>query len=79
MFAHAAQCVIAGFNREEAATALERVGLPAIIRPSFTLGGTGTWLAEGQGSRTRLALGVTLVHAGEQHFGVDKNEGGAHR
>jgi carbamoyl-phosphate synthase large subunit len=32
-------------NREEAATALERVGLPAIIRPSFTLGGTGGGIA----------------------------------
>ena len=28
-------------NRAEAAVALEHVGLPAIIRPSFTLGGTG--------------------------------------
>ena len=28
-------------NREEAIAALEHVGLPAIIRPSFTLGGTG--------------------------------------
>jgi len=28
-------------NREEAAAALEFIGLPAIIRPSFTLGGTG--------------------------------------
>jgi carbamoyl-phosphate synthase large subunit len=32
-------------NREEAANALERVGLPAIIRPSFTLGGTGGGIA----------------------------------
>jgi carbamoyl-phosphate synthase large subunit len=32
-------------NREEAATALEWVGLPAIIRPSFTLGGTGGGIA----------------------------------
>ncbi|HQS16368.1 MAG: carbamoyl phosphate synthase large subunit [Rhodospirillales bacterium 24-66-33] len=32
-------------NRDEAATALERVGLPAIIRPSFTLGGTGGGIA----------------------------------
>ncbi|MGE3065440.1 MAG: carbamoyl-phosphate synthase large subunit [Hyphomicrobiaceae bacterium] len=32
-------------NREEAATALEHVGLPAIIRPSFTLGGTGGGVA----------------------------------
>jgi len=32
-------------NREEAARALARVGLPAIIRPSFTLGGTGGGIA----------------------------------
>ena len=32
-------------NREEAASALDRVGLPAIIRPSFTLGGTGGGIA----------------------------------
>ena len=32
-------------NREEAATALDIVGLPAIIRPSFTLGGTGGGIA----------------------------------
>lgn len=32
-------------NREEAAAALEHVGLPAIIRPSFTLGGTGGGVA----------------------------------
>ena len=32
-------------NREEAARALDRVGLPAIIRPSFTLGGTGGGIA----------------------------------
>ena len=30
---------------EEAVTALETVGLPAIIRPSFTLGGTGGGIA----------------------------------
>src|ERR1700735_764840 len=30
---------------EEARAALERVGLPAIIRPSFTLGGTGGGIA----------------------------------
>ena len=28
-------------NREEAAQVVERVGFPAIVRPSFTLGGTG--------------------------------------
>ena len=32
-------------NREEAAKALDKVGLPAIIRPSFTLGGTGGGIA----------------------------------
>jgi carbamoyl-phosphate synthase large subunit len=32
-------------NREEAARALDFVGLPAIIRPSFTLGGTGGGIA----------------------------------
>ncbi|HVZ05359.1 carbamoyl-phosphate synthase large subunit [Hyphomicrobium sp.] len=32
-------------NREEAAEALDHVGLPAIIRPSFTLGGTGGGIA----------------------------------
>jgi carbamoyl-phosphate synthase large subunit len=32
-------------TREEAAKALELVGLPAIIRPSFTLGGTGGGIA----------------------------------
>ncbi|MDX2289312.1 MAG: carbamoyl-phosphate synthase large subunit [Hyphomicrobiaceae bacterium] len=32
-------------NREEAAAAIELVGLPAIIRPSFTLGGTGGGIA----------------------------------
>jgi carbamoyl-phosphate synthase large subunit len=32
-------------SREEALAALEHVGLPAIIRPSFTLGGTGGGVA----------------------------------
>ncbi|HEV2596133.1 MAG TPA: carbamoyl-phosphate synthase large subunit [Sphingomicrobium sp.] len=32
-------------SMEEAAVALERVGLPAVIRPSFTLGGTGGGIA----------------------------------
>ena len=32
-------------NREEALAALEYVGLPAILRPSFTLGGTGGGVA----------------------------------
>src|SRR5262245_13439511 len=32
-------------NREEALAALAEIGLPAIIRPSFTLGGTGGGIA----------------------------------
>ena len=32
-------------NRAEAAEALEAIGLPAIIRPSFTMGGTGGGIA----------------------------------
>jgi Carbamoylphosphate synthase large subunit (split gene in MJ) len=32
-------------NRDEAINALDQVGLPAIIRPSFTLGGTGGGIA----------------------------------
>jgi carbamoyl-phosphate synthase large subunit len=32
-------------NRDEAALALEHIGLPAIIRPSFTMGGTGGGIA----------------------------------
>ena len=32
-------------NKQEAAAALELVGLPAVIRPSFTLGGTGGGIA----------------------------------
>jgi carbamoyl-phosphate synthase large subunit len=32
-------------NREEATNALDQIGLPAIIRPSFTLGGTGGGIA----------------------------------
>lgn len=32
-------------NREEAVRAIDTVGLPAIIRPSFTLGGTGGGIA----------------------------------
>ncbi len=35
----------AAYNMEDAAKALEEVGLPAIIRPSFTLGGTGGGIA----------------------------------
>ncbi|MBN2843961.1 MAG: carbamoyl-phosphate synthase large subunit, partial [Sedimentisphaerales bacterium] len=36
---------VRAYNMEEANKALEVVGLPAIIRPSFTLGGTGCGIA----------------------------------
>ncbi|MBI3994825.1 MAG: carbamoyl-phosphate synthase large subunit [Nitrospirae bacterium] len=35
-------------NREDAAAVVERIGFPAIIRPSFTLGGTGGNVAYNQ-------------------------------
>src|SRR3546814_2547969 len=37
---------------EEAASALEHVGLPAIIRPSFTLGGSGGGIAYNRDRRS---------------------------
>jgi carbamoyl-phosphate synthase large subunit len=44
---------------EEGAAALERVGLPAIIRPSFTLGGTGGAIAYSESEfHDRLAWGL---------------------
>ncbi len=33
-------------NEKEAKEALEEIGLPIVIRPSFTLGGTGGGFAE---------------------------------
>src|SRR4029079_9522830 len=45
--------------------ALELVGLPAIIRPSFTLGGTGGGIAynkEGYDQLVRRALRASPVH-----------------
>src|SRR5690606_41524591 len=36
---------LAAHNMEEALAGLDYVGLPAIIRPSFTLGGTGGGIA----------------------------------
>ena len=34
------------YNKEEAKSAMEEIGLPLIIRPSFTLGGTGGGIAD---------------------------------
>ena len=42
---------------EEALTVLEHVGLPAIIRPSFTLGGTGGGIAYNRDEFVRIVSG----------------------
>ncbi|MFQ3596439.1 MAG: carbamoyl-phosphate synthase large subunit, partial [Sphingomonadaceae bacterium] len=42
---------------DEALAALETVGLPAIIRPSFTLGGTGGGIAYNRDEFQRIVLG----------------------
>jgi carbamoyl-phosphate synthase large subunit len=42
---------------DEALKALDHVGLPAIIRPSFTLGGTGGGIAYNREEFTRIVLG----------------------
>ncbi|MGL6043427.1 MAG: carbamoyl-phosphate synthase large subunit, partial [Sandaracinobacteroides sp.] len=44
-------------NLDEALKALELVGLPAIIRPSFTLGGTGGGIAYNREEFARIVLG----------------------
>jgi carbamoyl-phosphate synthase large subunit len=53
-------------NAEQAAEALKLVGLPAIIRPSFTLGGTGGGIAYNQEQyRTICAGGIAASPVGE--------------
>jgi carbamoyl-phosphate synthase large subunit len=44
-------------NLDEAARALDHVGLPAIIRPSFTLGGTGGGVAYNREEFLRIVTG----------------------
>jgi carbamoyl-phosphate synthase large subunit len=44
-------------NLDEARTALEEVGLPAIIRPSFTLGGTGGGIAYNRDEFEQIVAG----------------------
>ncbi|WP_298214671.1 carbamoyl-phosphate synthase large subunit [Acidocella sp.] len=44
-------------NRDEAAAALAQVGLPAVIRPSFTLGGTGGGIAYNREEFFEICLG----------------------
>ncbi len=41
-------------NMEEAAEALEKIGLPAIMRPSFTMGGTGGGIAYNRDDYERI-------------------------
>lgn len=43
------------YNMEEAREALEKIGLPLIIRPSFTLGGTGGGIANTEEEFERIA------------------------
>jgi carbamoyl-phosphate synthase large subunit len=44
-------------NREELTAALAEIGLPAVIRPSFTLGGTGGGIAYNREEYFEIALG----------------------
>jgi carbamoyl-phosphate synthase large subunit len=44
-------------NREELTAALAEIGLPAVIRPSFTLGGTGGGIAYNRAEFFEIALG----------------------
>ncbi|HTQ72055.1 MAG TPA: carbamoyl-phosphate synthase large subunit [Acidocella sp.] len=44
-------------TREEANAALEQVGLPAVIRPSFTLGGTGGGIAYNREEFFEICMG----------------------
>ena len=51
---------------DEAMTALEEVGLPAIIRPSFTLGGTGGGIAYNRGEFEEVvARGLRVSPVGQ--------------
>jgi carbamoyl-phosphate synthase large subunit len=45
-------------SMEEATAALDHVGLPAILRPSFTLGGTGGGIAYNRQEFEEIALGA---------------------
>jgi carbamoyl-phosphate synthase large subunit len=44
-------------SMEEAAGALDRIGLPAVIRPAYTLGGTGGGIAHSEGEFARIVEG----------------------
>ena len=62
------ECPQSGIARslDEARGVLERVGLPAIIRPSYTLGGTGGGIAYNRAEFAELAAaGIDASPAGE--------------
>src|SRR5712671_7017993 len=51
-------------DQKSAMAALERIGLPTIIRPSFTLGGTGGGIAYNREEFAELAAGALEVSRG---------------
>ncbi len=48
---------------EDVETALREIGLPAIVRPAFTLGGTGGGIVDDRGGRTASASGRACAPA----------------
>lgn len=53
-------------NMDEARAALKEIGLPCIIRPSFTLGGTGGGIAYNREEfESKVARGISLSPVGE--------------
>ena len=65
---YAPSCIVEGETEEErdsaARTALAEIGLPAIIRPAFTLGGTGGGIVETEAAyweRTRTGLRLSPI------------------
>jgi carbamoyl-phosphate synthase large subunit len=66
---YAPSCIVEGDTDEArerfAREALEEIGLPAIIRPAFTLGGTGGGIVETEDAyweRTRTGLRLSPIH-----------------
>ena len=61
-------------SMEEATAALESVGLPAVIRPSFTLGGTGGGIAYNRDEYEHFVR--TGLEASPDQRGADRREPG---
>ena len=66
---YAPSCIVGGTTEEErdhsAREALQEIGLPAIIRPAFTLGGTGGGIVETEDAyweRTHTGLRMSPIH-----------------